>query len=66
MSKNSRPDDRPVRAYRASLSGGRTEECGEWPEDRLITSLDRYLERDYDWALFDLLPLSDSGAVRIP
>ena len=40
---------------------------GEWPEKRLKAAIDRFLERDQDWALFALPPRqhSQKGATQL-
>ena len=35
---------------------------GEWPEERFLAALDRFLEKDRDRAVFDLPPRSTSPA----
>lgn len=34
---------------------------GEWPEDKMLEMLDRYLTKERDRALFDLSPASGCG-----
>lgn len=36
-------------------------DSGDWPEDRLMTAMDDYLDRDHDRELFGLPPKAKTG-----